>query len=93
MTAIQFGGEGKWRGEWGVKRGGKFGIVSERGWVVGAAAAHVRGGGGGAGSDFQRKKMAGRLIGWAHLSARGRWRGRLDWKGGGREVGRGWARN
>jgi hypothetical protein len=68
-------------------------------------AARVGGGGGGAQSGFRRKKTAGRLTGWARLSVRGRRQGRLGrkgegvrWaatglKGGGREVGRGWAEN
>jgi hypothetical protein len=65
------------------------------------ATAHAGGVGGGARSGFRRKKTAGRLTVWAHLSVRGRWRGRLSWKGegerwamarpegGGREVGHG----
>jgi hypothetical protein len=65
--------------------------VSGRGGVIGAAAARVGGGNGGARSGFRRKKTAGRLTGQARLSVRGRWRGRLGWKGGGREVGHAWA--
>jgi hypothetical protein len=39
--------------------GGKCGAVSGRGGVVGAVAAHVEGGGGGAWSGFWRKKKVG----------------------------------
>jgi hypothetical protein len=54
-------------------------------------AAHAGGGGGGARSGFRRKKTASRLTVWARLSVRGRRRGRLAQKGGGREVGHSWA--
>jgi hypothetical protein len=77
MSAIWFGGEGKRRGEWGVKRGAKYGAIFGRGWVIEAAGACRGGGGGGARSGFWRRKTASRLTGWAHLSVRGRWCGRL----------------
>jgi hypothetical protein len=75
-----------------------------RGGVIGAVAAHTGGHGGGR-SGFRRKKIARRLIGRARLSVRGRRWDRLSWKGegeswaaawpkgGGREVGCGWAEN
>jgi hypothetical protein len=43
LLAIRFGGEGKQRGEWGVKRG-ECGTISGRGGDAGAARA--RGGSG-----------------------------------------------
>jgi hypothetical protein len=92
MPVIRFGGDGKQRGEWAVKRGEKCGTVSRREGVIGASTAHVGSGGGGARLGFRRKKMAGRLTGWARLSVKGRRRGRLGQKGGGRDVDRGWAR-
>jgi hypothetical protein len=76
MPAIRFGGEGKQRGEWGNEEGGKCGTISERGGVHGVAAVCAIGGGGGR-SGFKWKETAGRLIWQAHLSVRGRRRGRL----------------
>jgi hypothetical protein len=96
MSAVRFGGEGKWRGEWGVKRGET---------TVPFPGEEGSSGGGSGRSGFRRKKTAGRLTGRARLSVRGRRRGWLGQKeegerwaaarpeGGGREVGRGWARN
>jgi hypothetical protein len=44
----------------GCEEGGKCDAISGRGGVVGAAAAHM---GGGGRSGFRRKKTAGRLTG------------------------------
>jgi hypothetical protein len=60
MPVVRFGGEGKQggRGESGVKRG-ECDAISGRGGVVGAVAARVGDGGGGARSGFRRKKKVG----------------------------------
>jgi hypothetical protein len=47
-------------GSVGCEEGGKYGAISGRGGVVGAATAHM---GGGGRSGFWRKKTAGRLTG------------------------------
>jgi hypothetical protein len=51
----------------GSEEGGKCGTISERGGVIGAAAARVGGGSGGAWSGFQKKKT----LGGAHAAVRG----------------------
>jgi hypothetical protein len=92
MPAIQFGGEGKQRGEWGVKRG-------ENAVPFPGEEGH-RGSGSAWGRWWRRCSVGlpeeedGRPPNrWARLSVRGRRWGRLGWKGGGSEVGRGWAGN
>jgi hypothetical protein len=72
MPVVQFSGEGKQRGEWGVKRGGgECGAISGRGGDVGAVRA--RGGAGGCVVGCPRKKK----LGGAHVAVRGEGGGRL----------------
>jgi hypothetical protein len=84
---------GERRGEWGVKRGPKYGAISGRGWVIEAAGACRGGGGGGARSGFRRKKTTrltdsvgppvseGEATGQAGPERKGRGGLRLGWKG------------
>jgi hypothetical protein len=83
---------GKQRGEWGVMRGqnvspflGEEGSSGQRqrAWEVAAVAPDWAFGG---------RRRPGRLTGRAHLLVRGRQRGRLGQKVGGREVGHGWVK-
>jgi hypothetical protein len=66
MPVVRFGGEGKWRGEWGVKRG-KCDAVSGRGGDTGAVHARASGGAGGYTVGCPRKKK----LGGAHAAVRG----------------------
>jgi hypothetical protein len=85
MPVIRFGGEGKWRGGWGVKRG-ECGAVSGRGGDIGAVRVRASGGAGGCAVGCPRKNK----LGGAHTTvreegggglgrpeAKARWGGRL----------------
>jgi hypothetical protein len=65
MPVIRFGGEGKQRGEWGVKRG-KCSAISGRGGDVGVVRVRAKGGAGGCATGCPRKKL-----GKAHAVVRG----------------------
>jgi hypothetical protein len=89
MPAVRFGGVGKQRGEWGVKRlenvppfSGEEGSSGrwQRAWEVAATTPGRAFGGGGGG------------VGWAERGEGERWAMARP-KGGGREVGHGWAGN
>jgi hypothetical protein len=67
MPIVRFGGEGKRRGEWGVKRGGECGAVSRRGGDAGAVRVRARGGAGDCIIGCPRKKK----LGGAHAAVRG----------------------
>jgi hypothetical protein len=66
MSVVRFGGEGKQRGEWGVKRG-ECDTVSGRGGDAGAVRMHASGGAGGCAVGCLRKKK----LGGAHMTVRG----------------------
>jgi hypothetical protein len=69
MSVVRFDGEGKQRGDRGVKRRGECGAISGRGGDVGAVRVHARGGAGGCACAVgcPRKKKLGR----AHVVLRG----------------------
>jgi hypothetical protein len=104
MPAVQFSGEGKQRGEWGVKRGGECDAISGRGGDAEAVRACASGGVGGCAISFPRRKKLGGAHaavreeggdGWASRKPRpggegGRWLG-LGEGGGPREEEREWA--
>jgi hypothetical protein len=84
MPVIRFGGEGKRRGERGVKRGA-CDTISGRGGDAGAVRTRARGGAGGCAVGFLRRKKAGwgphgsERRGWRRLGrpeAKARWGGR-----------------
>jgi hypothetical protein len=66
MPVVRFGGEGKRRGEWGVKTGGVRRRFRER---RGRRVVHARasGGAGGCAVGFPRRKK----LGGAHAAVRG----------------------
>jgi hypothetical protein len=88
MPVVRFGGEGKQGGELGVNGGQNAVLFLREEGSSGrrqrvrevAAAAPGRASGG--------RRRSGRLTGWARLSVRRRWWGRLGQKGG-REMGHG----
>jgi hypothetical protein len=56
MPALRFGGEGKWRVEWGVKRGESAVPFFGKGGVIGAVTARAGGGGGGGRSASEGRR-------------------------------------
>jgi hypothetical protein len=66
MPVVRFGGEGKWRGEWGVKRG-ECDAVSGRGGDAGAVRVSASGGAGSCTVGFPRRMK----LGGAHATVRG----------------------
>jgi hypothetical protein len=68
MPVVRFGGEGKQRVEWGVKRGGgECGAVSGRGGDTGAVHVHASGGTGSCAISCSEKEK----LGGAHATVRG----------------------
>jgi hypothetical protein len=76
----------------GSEVGAKCGAVSGSGGVIGVAAARAGGGGDGAWSGFQRKKMIRPADRAGPPVSEGEATGQVGTEGEGREVGHGWAR-
>jgi hypothetical protein len=84
MPAVRFSGEGKRRGDWGVKRGESVLLFPREEGSSGWQRRPV---------ELPEEEDSRAADRGAHLLVRGSQRGQAGPEGGGREAGRGWAAN